>query len=192
MSLSSIAGLVAFLAVLYVWLRKSNANVPLPPGPKPLPVLGNIRDLKAKEPWISATQWAKTYGEYMFFVLKNMTCLTYSEIIQEKSSIYTSWEWALSFLVAKPLPIYWTKKHLSFPIDLNLLWLENCTFPSVQMRCRSHVLCRCGCNKMVKMIFHAVRANSHLFFIGRIHVLRRPNEAPEKAHAKGVGSSTHS
>ena len=50
---------------LYVWSRARAATKPgaYPPGPKPVPVLGNILDLTAHELWKRATEWAKQYGE---------------------------------------------------------------------------------------------------------------------------------
>ena len=67
MSTSTYAGFAGLLVALYIWFRKSKVSTaPLPPGPKPLPVLGNIRDLTSKELWLPATQWAKEYGERLY------------------------------------------------------------------------------------------------------------------------------
>lgn len=55
-------------------LRKSRwpsrpRRVPLPPGPKGLPLIGNALDLPKSQPWITFTEWSKvrivlaaTYG----------------------------------------------------------------------------------------------------------------------------------
>lgn len=34
-----------------------------PPGPKPLPLLGNIHDIPLVSPWIAYTEWGRTYGQ---------------------------------------------------------------------------------------------------------------------------------
>ncbi|EED77953.1 predicted protein, partial [Postia placenta Mad-698-R] len=38
----------------------------LPPGPKPLPIVGNITNLTAQELWLRALQWAKSYGDVVY------------------------------------------------------------------------------------------------------------------------------
>jgi hypothetical protein len=43
-------------------LKSTRRSVNLPPGPKPFPILGNIRDFALKEMWIPATQWAAEFG----------------------------------------------------------------------------------------------------------------------------------
>ena len=48
--------------VLYRRFTKPKPPAPLPPGPKPLPVLGNVADLTAKELWLLADQWANQHG----------------------------------------------------------------------------------------------------------------------------------
>ena len=48
--------------VLYRQLAKPKPPAPLPPGPKPFPVLGNIADLTTKELWLSAERWGRQYG----------------------------------------------------------------------------------------------------------------------------------
>lgn len=51
---------------LYAWSRSNKATKgPVPPGPKPLPVLGNLLDLTAKELWLRVTGWAHQYGVWI-------------------------------------------------------------------------------------------------------------------------------
>lgn len=53
----------ALLAIALIWYRNSKAPAGrLPPGPTPVPVLGNVLDLTAKELWLTATKWAKQFG----------------------------------------------------------------------------------------------------------------------------------
>lgn len=44
--------------------RKSKL-LPLPPGPKGLPVLGNILDIPIEQEWLTYTDWGKKYGVCM-------------------------------------------------------------------------------------------------------------------------------
>ena len=64
-------GLVFFdvlLAVVGAWLvkalilRKTRSSV-LPPGPKGLPVIGNVFDMPKSHDWITFTEWNERYGE---------------------------------------------------------------------------------------------------------------------------------
>ncbi|KAF5391485.1 hypothetical protein D9757_002436 [Collybiopsis confluens] len=54
----------AFTSTLLLYLRaiRRADNLRIPPGPKPLPLLGNILDLTPKELWLKATSLARTYG----------------------------------------------------------------------------------------------------------------------------------
>jgi hypothetical protein len=55
---------IALLAFFSLFFPKPPR--PLPPGPKPWPLLGNITDLRPKELWLLATHWAKRYGPSLY------------------------------------------------------------------------------------------------------------------------------
>jgi hypothetical protein len=62
---TDIAAVVIFgLLFVLIWARKgtSSKSTPLPPGPPPSPILGNLRDFTAKEFWVTSANWAKQYG----------------------------------------------------------------------------------------------------------------------------------
>lgn len=61
---SSFSSLVLafFSFVLFLFRRGRPIKPPLPPGPLPWPLIGNITDLRANELWLLTTQWAKRYG----------------------------------------------------------------------------------------------------------------------------------
>ncbi|KAF9479201.1 cytochrome P450 [Pholiota conissans] len=46
--------------------NNGNGGVSYPPGPKPLPILGNVRDLTAKELWLPAEGWAREFGDITY------------------------------------------------------------------------------------------------------------------------------
>lgn len=68
-STSLFAGIGCLLVASIIYIRKLKANAGnghLPPGPKPVPVLGNVRDLQAKELWLPAMRWARQYGDIVY------------------------------------------------------------------------------------------------------------------------------
>ena len=61
-ALIGIPSCVAIYFVFFKFLRPSSSTLPLPPGPKPFPLIGNILDIPIGSPWRTYTQWAKRYG----------------------------------------------------------------------------------------------------------------------------------
>jgi hypothetical protein len=55
---------VSFVVIttLKRFIEKRQHRLPLPPGPAPLPLLGNILAVDANEPWLTYTEWGKVYG----------------------------------------------------------------------------------------------------------------------------------
>jgi hypothetical protein len=62
-------GLLALLVTLFVsnfflirWQRKR--TIPFPPGPEPRFLIGNLKDIPTKQPWVTYTEWGARYGVY--------------------------------------------------------------------------------------------------------------------------------
>ncbi|TFK65534.1 cytochrome P450 [Pluteus cervinus] len=64
--LSWALGLGFFL--LYAFRRFAfRRRLPLPPGPKPLPVIGNVLDLPTSRDWLTFTEWGRKYNSPLIY-----------------------------------------------------------------------------------------------------------------------------
>jgi hypothetical protein len=59
--LALLTALAAICTLCFVRNKKAG-RLPFPPGPKPLPVIGNLRDLPSKDEAATYNKWAKEYG----------------------------------------------------------------------------------------------------------------------------------
>ena len=62
-----------FVAIaLAIWLLKKIAShkaaARLPPGPRRLPVIGNLLDIPAEYPWKAFREWGQRWGKFDAFV----------------------------------------------------------------------------------------------------------------------------
>jgi hypothetical protein len=64
-----------FSVMLFRQLKKGrdgNPNgLPLPPGPKGYPLIGNLFDMPVYKPWLVYDKWRKTYGKP--FIIKGLS-----------------------------------------------------------------------------------------------------------------------
>ncbi|EGO24642.1 hypothetical protein SERLADRAFT_408541 [Serpula lacrymans var. lacrymans S7.9] len=66
-----------------------------PPGPKPLPFIGNIFDVPTDKPWLTFVNWKAKYGDLMSFTIfrRRMVIINSAElaadILDKKSAIYS-------------------------------------------------------------------------------------------------------
>ncbi|KAG6376579.1 cytochrome P450 [Boletus reticuloceps] len=87
---------VTLCYALYCQCTRQKPAAPLPPGPKPLPILGNVANLtSAKEPWLLAERWAKRYGPitYLHVVGQGLVFLNTPEValdlLDKRGAIYS-------------------------------------------------------------------------------------------------------
>ncbi|THH15233.1 hypothetical protein EW146_g5213 [Bondarzewia mesenterica] len=81
-----LSGLAAAAVVSSLFVRWRNSrSLPVPPGPKPLPFVGNIRDLDPRELWVSSAKWAQQYGDIVYTHLfgKGIIFLNSIEVVND-------------------------------------------------------------------------------------------------------------
>ncbi|KIY45174.1 cytochrome P450 [Fistulina hepatica ATCC 64428] len=86
--------LLILAAVLVVYAR-TRKELPLPPGPPSLPVVGNIFRVPAEKAWETFAQWANQYGDLVFLhgfgqnILVVNSLPVAKALLDKKSSIYS-------------------------------------------------------------------------------------------------------
>ncbi len=90
--------LLAFVlaAGYYLYAKRHSARSKhYPPGPAPLPLLGNIFDLTTHELWVRITNWSRLYGDIMYIHVFGQglvfcnTAQVATDLLDKKGSIYS-------------------------------------------------------------------------------------------------------
>ncbi|KAG2143413.1 cytochrome P450 [Suillus bovinus] len=85
---------VLLMLCLWSWSRNS-AGLPLPPGPRSLPFLGNVGDIDMVRPWRTYSEWKKKYGPIVSCRLIGQTVVIINsesiarQLLDQRSAIYS-------------------------------------------------------------------------------------------------------
>jgi len=134
-----ILALLFFSYILFKQWKKSTSRnpngLPLPPGPKGYPLLGNLFDMPIDKPWLVYDEWRKTYGDIIYFnvlgqhfmVLSDLKSTT--DLFEKRSSNYSdrmrlpmlnelmSWDMSLALM---PYGLWWRKHRRLFVTKLRI------------------------------------------------------------------------
>ncbi|OBZ67591.1 O-methylsterigmatocystin oxidoreductase [Grifola frondosa] len=107
--------LVAIVILKYTRDATKSRNRPLPPGPKPLPIIGNILDMPQTLPWITFRDWSEKYGDVVHIRLLEQPVVILGspkaafELLDKRSANYSDrarsplvslmgWDWMMAFV----------------------------------------------------------------------------------------------
>jgi len=65
MAINSLDLGLAFVGLITLWILLRPKKAPLPPGPKGLPIIGNVFDMPVDQEWLTFAKWGEEYGVYM-------------------------------------------------------------------------------------------------------------------------------
>ncbi|KII85530.1 hypothetical protein PLICRDRAFT_178586 [Plicaturopsis crispa FD-325 SS-3] len=88
---------VAILLVAWTYSKyKANPKrLPLPPGPKPLPLVGNIFDIPTEQQWVTYDRWCKEYGDIIHINILGQSVVilgsskTTTDLFEKRSAWYS-------------------------------------------------------------------------------------------------------
>jgi len=97
MSARSVESYVCLLVVFLVaWVVSKRKRLPLPPGPKGLPILGNTYDVPRSREWLAYERWARDFNSDVIYlnlsgtpvIVVNSTEAAH-ELFDRKSTLYS-------------------------------------------------------------------------------------------------------
>lgn len=86
--------LLSILSVIYLLFTRKRRHPP--PGPLPLPLIGNFHQVPPSRPWLGFEKWHKAYGPIISFKLGTQTFISLGshkiahDLLDKRSAIYSS------------------------------------------------------------------------------------------------------
>jgi hypothetical protein len=97
-----VVGTVAGLLVLTALkCHAARRTLPLPPGPKPLPLIGNMFDFPKEKEWLVYHAWNERYGNVVYIEALGTKLLILGsaavvhELLECRSTVYSSRSWPI-------------------------------------------------------------------------------------------------
>ncbi|KAK7687261.1 hypothetical protein QCA50_009766 [Cerrena zonata] len=88
---------MSFLLLLFRWFKyRSSLSLPLPPGPKGLPIVGNVLDIPSSMPWKAFRDLSTIYGDVLLLRIPTLPIVVLGsaqaafDLLEKRSDIYSS------------------------------------------------------------------------------------------------------
>ncbi|KAI0317969.1 cytochrome P450 [Amylostereum chailletii] len=72
--------LLAFVGAATWYISHRSRRFPTPPGPRPLPLVGNLFDIPKNNPWATYANWSKKYGDIVSVRVPGQTVVIVSSV----------------------------------------------------------------------------------------------------------------